>query len=57
MNIITSLLRRAERRRALGSLLHLDDHLLRDIGVTRSDLHVMMHNSRSARLKANRGHE
>ena len=57
MNIIASLLRRAERRRALGSLLQLDDHLLRDIGVTRSDLHQMMHGSRTAHPKANRTHE
>jgi uncharacterized protein YjiS (DUF1127 family) len=57
MNIIASLLRRAERRRAYGSLLQLDDHLLRDIGLQRSDLHQMVHGSRMAHRKAPRTHE
>ena len=41
MNYFTSLFRRAERRRALGDLLKLDDHLLRDIGLTRSGVAEM----------------
>ena len=54
MNIITSLLRRAEKRRAYSSLLRLDDHLLRDIGVSRSDLHLMMNGSRTAHARSDR---
>ena len=48
MNILTSLFRRAEKRRAYSDLLQLDDHLLRDIGVDRSDLHQMMAGTRTA---------
>ncbi len=33
MNLMESLRRRMERRRTYESLRHLDDHLLRDIGV------------------------
>jgi uncharacterized protein YjiS (DUF1127 family) len=54
MNIIASLIRRAEKRRAYTSLLHLDDHMLRDIGVSRSDLHLMMNGSRTAHAKTDR---
>ena len=54
MNMFASLFRRAEKRRAYTSLLHLDDHLLRDIGLNRSDLHLMMNGSRTARAKADR---
>jgi uncharacterized protein YjiS (DUF1127 family) len=54
MNIIASLLRRAERRRAYVNLLHLDDHLLRDIGISRSDLHQMMNGSRTAQTRGDR---
>lgn len=41
MNYFSSLFRRAERNKVLGDLMKLDDHLLRDIGLTRSDLAVM----------------
>ncbi len=41
MNYFTDLFRRAERNRSLSELLKLDDHLLRDIGVTRADVSVM----------------
>jgi uncharacterized protein YjiS (DUF1127 family) len=54
MNMFASLFRRAEQRRAYTSLLQLDDHLLRDIGLNRSDLHLMMSGSRSANAKADR---
>jgi len=57
MNIITSLFRRAEKRRAYTNLSRLDDHLLRDIGITRSDLHQMTVGSRTAHRKGNRAHE
>jgi len=42
MNVFSSLFRRAERRKVYADLLHLDDHILRDIGLTRSDVHDMM---------------
>lgn len=51
---LTSLFRRAERKRVLTDLMKFDDHLLRDIGLTRGDLANMRtsrHNSPS------RGHE
>ena len=54
MNIIASLFRRAEKRRAYTSLLQLDDHLLRDIGINRHDLQSMMHGTRTAHAKADR---
>lgn len=39
MNIFFNRLRRgAERRKAFTDLMQLDDHLLRDIGVTRAEL-------------------
>jgi uncharacterized protein YjiS (DUF1127 family) len=41
-NVFSSLLRTAGRRKVYADLLHLDDHLLRDIGLTRSDVHTMM---------------
>jgi uncharacterized protein YjiS (DUF1127 family) len=41
-NVFSSLIRTAGRRKVYADLLHLDDHLLRDIGLTRSDVHTMM---------------
>ncbi|HEV7278550.1 MAG TPA: DUF1127 domain-containing protein [Devosiaceae bacterium] len=39
MNIFFNRLRRsAERRKTFADLMQLDDHLLRDIGVTRTEL-------------------
>ncbi len=57
MNILSSLFRRSEKRRAYADLLQLDDHLLRDIGVQRSDLHQMMAGSRTPRGRGIRTHE
>jgi uncharacterized protein YjiS (DUF1127 family) len=37
-NYLTSLFRRADRRRALNELSTLDDRMLADIGLTRGDL-------------------
>jgi uncharacterized protein YjiS (DUF1127 family) len=34
---------RHEARRAYKHMLECDDHLLRDMGVTRSDVHAAMH--------------
>jgi uncharacterized protein YjiS (DUF1127 family) len=56
MNILSSLLRSATKRRTYADMLHLDDHLLRDIGVSRSDLHQMMRGSRTASRRDNREH-
>ena len=42
MSMIASLLRRSERRRTYANLLQLDDHLLRDIGLTRGDVRQLM---------------
>lgn len=39
--MLTSLFRRAERRRTVADLMQLDDHLLRDIGLSRGDVHQM----------------
>jgi uncharacterized protein YjiS (DUF1127 family) len=57
MNILSSLFRRAEKRRAYAELLQLDDHLLRDIGIERSDLQRMTAGSRTAHTRGHRGHE
>lgn len=56
MSILSSLFRRAEKRRAYSELMHLDDHLLRDIGVNRSDLRNMMTGARTPRYRDNREH-
>ena len=54
MNIFASLIRRNERRRSYQNLLQLDDHLLRDIGIERSDIHQMMGGSHTPNTKAAR---
>jgi uncharacterized protein YjiS (DUF1127 family) len=43
MSMISSLFRRSERRKTYADLLRLDDHLLRDIGLSRGDVRQMMH--------------
>ena len=52
---LTSMFRRSQRMRVLTDLMKFDDHLLRDIGLTRTDLAVM----RSGRhhVSPSRGHE
>ena len=57
MKILSSLFRRSEMRRAHSDLMQLDDRLLRDIGLSRSDLHQMMNGSRTAHTKGTRAHE
>ena len=42
MSMIADLFRRSERRRSYANLLQLDDHLLRDIGLTRGDVRQLM---------------
>lgn len=41
-NMFSSMIGRAKRRKIYADLLQLDDHLLRDIGLTRSDVHSYM---------------
>ena len=40
-SIFSTLFRRAERQKTYTDLLQLDDHLLRDIGISRTDLHLV----------------
>jgi uncharacterized protein YjiS (DUF1127 family) len=47
MSLLASLFRRAERKKIFADLIKYDDHLLRDIGLTRSDV-ALMRNARSA---------
>jgi uncharacterized protein YjiS (DUF1127 family) len=54
MNIFASLIHRAARRRTYSDLLQLDDHLLRDIGISRSDLRSMMNGARTAHAGSDR---
>ena len=42
MSLFSSLVRRSERRKVYADLMRLDDHILRDIGLTRQDVHDMM---------------
>ena len=39
---LTSMFRRSQRKRVLTDLMKFDDHLLRDIGLTRADLRAAM---------------
>jgi len=48
MSLLSALLRRSERHSVFSSLIKLDDHLLRDIGLTRTDL-ALMRNGRRPR--------
>jgi uncharacterized protein YjiS (DUF1127 family) len=56
VNIISTLLRRSARRRAYAELLRLDDHLLRDVGLNRSDLRTAMIAGDVAGLTMSRAH-
>lgn len=57
MSIFTSLFRRSQKRRSYADLLEMDDRLLRDIGLNRSDIHLMMNGTRTAHTKGHRAHE
>jgi uncharacterized protein YjiS (DUF1127 family) len=52
-NAFSSLIRHAGRRKIYADLLQLDDYLLKDIGLTRTDVQHMM----SGRNKVTRAHE
>lgn len=49
MSLLTSLFRRAERKKIFADLIKYDDHLLRDIGLTRSDVALMRAGRSAAR--------
>lgn len=54
MSYFSSLFRKAERKRVLSDLMMFDDRMLRDIGLTRTDIALM----RSKRVPSpGRGHE
>ena len=57
MNLFSSLFRRSEKRRTYVNLLQLDDHMLRDIGLSRADVHRMMTGARTAHTRSHRTHE
>lgn len=48
--LFSSLARRSERRKIYADLLKLDDRLLHDIGLDRSELHVMSGRAKTARV-------
>jgi len=48
--LLTSLFRRSAKRRAHSDLLSLDDRMLADIGVTRSEVRLQMTNLAMADL-------
>ena len=50
MKLFDAFRRSADKRRAYAELSRLDDHLLRDIGVSRAEIKSLMH----SRIKANR---
>ena len=54
MNLFSSLIRRSQRRKVYADLMRLDDHILRDIGLTRRDVHDMISGRGS---KVTRAHE
>lgn len=54
---LSALFRRSAERKTFSELMKLDDRLLRDIGLTRGDLHTMMSGSRTAHARKVRVHE
>jgi uncharacterized protein YjiS (DUF1127 family) len=50
MTFLTTLLRRSQKRRMYADLMQLDDHLLRDIGLTRADLRARAVNVATATI-------
>ncbi len=57
ISLFSALFRRSEKRRTYTDMLQMDDRMLRDIGISRSDLHRMMAGSRTAHSKGTRSHE
>ena len=56
MSLFTSLFRRSEKHRVYTNLLELDDRLLRDIGLSRADIHQMMAGTRTTHTTSRRAH-
>lgn len=54
---LATLFRRTSERNALYDLQRLDDHLLRDIGLTRTDVQKLMAGQRTAHGRRVFGHE
>ena len=54
MNLFSSFFRRSEKHRAYTNLLELDDRLLRDIGLSRADVHDLMNATRTAHSRTPR---
>jgi uncharacterized protein YjiS (DUF1127 family) len=50
MTLFSSLFERSARRRTYASLLNLDDHLLRDIGLSRGDVRQLMNGRKFSSL-------
>ncbi len=48
MTFLTSFIERSAKRRMMSDLLQLDDHLLRDIGLSRHDLRAALRNRSTA---------
>ena len=56
-SLFSLLFRRSEKRRTYADLLQMDDRMLRDIGVSRSDLYLMMAGHRTSHTRGHRAHE
>ena len=54
-SLFASLFRRSEQRRAYAHLMEFDDRMLRDIGITRSDL--VIPSGRRTAAKRHHSHE
>ena len=52
MTLLSTLFRRSEKRRAFASLMALDDRMLADIGLTRSDIYQMVTPVRGRTIRA-----
>lgn len=52
MSLLSSLLQRSARRNTYADLLTLDDHLLRDIGLSRGEIRQMMRGNVPSRAMA-----
>lgn len=56
-NVLDAIRLGAKRRAAARQLASFDDHLLRDIGLTRADVTLMMAGHRTAHTPARPNHE
>ncbi len=56
-NYIGHLVQTAKRRANARSLYNLDDRMLRDIGITRAEISLMMSGNRTAHTPARPDHE